>query len=144
MKTVACLLVVLFVLMGAWWLWVVRGHESRTWGRRVDARVVSAAHQGRLLYSTGYRHENRHVFECEPGDVLEVSQGGVAMHLVDFENEVQAIHFAERIRPLMDGCIQPPVDWPHAVVRHGDGAGLMSQTYTVKVGGRFFVVLDMF
>ncbi|MDZ4401581.1 hypothetical protein [Prosthecobacter sp.] len=143
-KTAARILVAFLLLMGTWWLWVMRGHEGRTLGRLIDARVISQAHHCRLLFSTGHFRENRHVFECAAGDILDADKGGVAFHPVDFENENHARFFAERIRPLMDGCIQPPVDWKNAVVCNGEGKGLLTEVFTVKAGSRCFVVLDVF
>lgn len=135
---------VIFVVVGTWWLWVLWGHEYRSVGRLVRLKVVSPVNHCRLLCSTGYSRENRFVFECEPGDILATNKGGVRLVPVDLEEEGQSSIFADRIRTLMDGCIQPPVNWKEAEVCTGDSEVLLAMVYTVKSGGRFFVAVDVF
>ncbi len=135
---------VIFVVVGTWWLWVVWGHEYRSVDRLVRLKVVSPVNHCRLLCSTGYSRENRFVFECEPGDILAADQGGILFRSVDLGDEHQATIFEERLRGLMDGCIQPLVNWKEAEIYTGDSEVLLAMVYTVKSGGRFFVAVDVF
>lgn len=137
-------LMVLAALAGTWVLWTVVGHEGRTMSRLVDEGVVTPESHCRLLHSTGYGRENKHVYECAPEELLSPEEGGVVWHRVDWENENHARHFEDRIRPLVDGCTAPPVAWQEAVVYNADGKGLLAELFLVKQGGRCLVVLAVF
>lgn len=134
----------LALLLGAWCLWVVHGHEARTWQRLVNAHVVDPAHHGRLLHSTGYWRENSHVFECPRSVLLPVEKDGVPFYPLDMANENHAAWLADGIRPLVDACVQPPLDWEHVQVWNAEGAGLLSQVFSIRAGDRHFVVLQVF
>lgn len=144
MKPAVRIWLVIVFLVGAWCLCVVWGHEYRTLNRLINARLVSNTQHCRRLYSTGHARESRHVFECASADILAADKGGIAFHFLDPEDGSMGRHFSESIRPLMDACIRPPVDWKKAEITHGDGRGLLSMLYRVNAGGRIFVVLEMF
>ncbi|WP_395739939.1 hypothetical protein [Prosthecobacter sp.] len=135
--------VAICAVVGAWWLWVVLGHEARAVGRLVDAGAVARVNHCRLLGSTGYMRENDHVFECAPEDVRAADAGGMEWGRIDLADEHDAALFF-RARRLMDRYVQPPVEWDQAEAWYGDPQGLLGMAFRVNAGGRCYLVLEVF
>ena len=113
------LVVALLSFGGAWWIRVTATHEQRTLARLLDAKAVKDTSHIKLVYSTGFLRENKHVFECPATCILDEACGGITYEDLKLSDPATQGLF-EQVRQLMESNVHPDIDWITATVSSVD------------------------
>jgi hypothetical protein len=119
------------------WLWLlIRGHEVRVFGRLDRAMSPYDFHDVRLICSTGYFRENKHLFELDESSARSLN--------LDEWSEVDQNTIDFITKPLIDGRTKLNIPWDKSVIYTIGGERSASDVYIIRVNdGRTYILLDV-